>query len=126
MHLKNVTAKAKPLGLTSLIDVIFLLLMFFMLASTFSKYQRLPVATGNSGQTTQGNERPLLVRVKSEENYFAFGKELNFDQLRQELSQQPKSRKLVILPAKETNLQDVVTLSAKLSADGYSPILIAE
>ena len=33
--------RRKPVGLTSLIDVIFLLLLFFMLASSFTRYWRM-------------------------------------------------------------------------------------
>ncbi len=37
--------------MTSLIDVIFLLLLFFMLSSTFSKYAELPLPIGAAGGT---------------------------------------------------------------------------
>ena len=35
--------KRKPLSLTSLIDVIFLLLLFFMLTSTFTRFARVEI-----------------------------------------------------------------------------------
>lgn len=45
------TRTRRHLSITSLIDVIFLLLLFFMLASTFTKFAELEIAgTGSAGQ----------------------------------------------------------------------------
>ena len=40
----------KPLSMTSLVDVIFLLLLFFMLSSTFSKFAEVEISAGAQGQ----------------------------------------------------------------------------
>ena len=45
------TFKRRPLSLTSLIDVIFLLLLFFMFTSTFSKFADVELATSGSGSS---------------------------------------------------------------------------
>ena len=42
----------RRLGLTPLIDVIFLLLLFFMLSSTFSRFSQVPVEGGAAGGGT--------------------------------------------------------------------------
>ncbi len=52
--------------MTSLIDVIFLLLLFFMLSSTFSKFGEVPLLTagqGNVARQTQDQLPPVLVRI---------------------------------------------------------------
>lgn len=60
-------ARWKPrrtLSITSLIDVIFLLLLFFMLASTFQRYAEVEVggvAASGAGATTAGVEVTRLV-----------------------------------------------------------------
>lgn len=54
----------KPLSITSLIDVIFLLLLFFMLASTFSKFSELElagVAAAGAGSSDQSQVMALVV-----------------------------------------------------------------
>ncbi|WP_367714863.1 biopolymer transporter ExbD [Nitratireductor sp. GISD-1A_MAKvit] len=38
--------RRKPLSLTSLIDVIFLLLLFFMLSSTFTRFASVEISGG--------------------------------------------------------------------------------
>ncbi len=43
------TGKRRRLSMTSLIDVIFLLLLFFMLSSTFSKYSEVELTAGGAG-----------------------------------------------------------------------------
>ena len=54
-------AKRRAVGLTSLIDVIFLLLLFFMLASSFSRYQYLDVSSG--GQGGGADVKPAYLRI---------------------------------------------------------------
>ncbi|MBO6867115.1 MAG: biopolymer transporter ExbD [Thalassococcus sp.] len=43
----------RRLSMTSLIDVIFLLLLFFMLSSTFSRFAEVELAASGSGQASQ-------------------------------------------------------------------------
>lgn len=54
-----------PLSMTSLIDVIFLLLLFFMLSSTFSKFGEIPLMTAGQKQSASQNPlaQPIFVRV---------------------------------------------------------------
>lgn len=53
------------MSMTSLIDVIFLLLLFFMLSSTFSRYAELPI--GAAGGAGAGSERPdIFVTLDAE------------------------------------------------------------
>jgi biopolymer transport protein ExbD len=46
----------KPIPLTPLVDIVFLLLMFFMLSSTFTKFSTLDVATAAGNATAQGGK----------------------------------------------------------------------
>ncbi|MEZ5986091.1 MAG: biopolymer transporter ExbD [Hyphomonas sp.] len=61
MALKRVTRR-RPLSITSLIDVIFLLLLFFMLTSTFSKYSELDIAVAGPGDEV-ANEAPDVLEL---------------------------------------------------------------
>ncbi|MDX8355249.1 ExbD/TolR family protein [Cognatiyoonia sp. IB215182] len=50
--------------MTSLIDVIFLLLLFFMLTSTFSRFGEIPITLGGRGaEPLPGDPVSLLVRI---------------------------------------------------------------
>lgn len=56
MQLNFQKKRLRKLSLTPLIDVVFLLLVFFMLASTFSRFSSLSISggTASSGQTAPG------------------------------------------------------------------------
>ncbi|WP_341365689.1 biopolymer transporter ExbD [Yoonia sp. BS5-3] len=55
------------LSMTSLIDVIFLLLLFFMLTSTFTRFAEIPLSSGAAGlNATTPDSPPALVRLTSE------------------------------------------------------------
>lgn len=49
--------------MTSLIDVIFLLLLFFMLSSTFSKFSEVEISTGNTGTGGASETAPLFLEL---------------------------------------------------------------
>ncbi len=54
--------RRRPLSLTSLIDVIFLLLLFFMLSSTFTRFGEVSITGGRATQA--GGEAPdIIVRL---------------------------------------------------------------
>jgi len=53
--------------MTSLIDVIFLLLLFFMLTSTFSRFSEVPLPLAGAGTVTaEASTPPLFLRVGEE------------------------------------------------------------
>lgn len=54
-------SRARRLSMTSLIDVIFLLLMFFMLSSTFTRFAEIDLAAAGSGSVA--TEPPVFLRL---------------------------------------------------------------
>ena len=55
--------RPRRMSLTPMIDVVFLLLIFFMLASRFGMDVALPIAGGAEGQATEWQGAPRLVDV---------------------------------------------------------------
>lgn len=51
--------------MTSLIDVIFLLLLFFMLSSTFTRFAEVDLTTAGGGAVS-GDARPVFLRLGPE------------------------------------------------------------
>lgn len=76
----------RPLGLTPLIDVVFLLLLFFMLASTFQKYGEIDLVAAGRGALAPAAERPLLVRVHEDGTLDLNARAVQPDQLEAALS----------------------------------------
>lgn len=56
--------KGKKISLTALIDVVFILLMFFMLTSTFSQWKALPLPAAKASVAIN-DELPALILVYS-------------------------------------------------------------
>lgn len=56
----------RPLAMTSLIDVIFLLLLFFLLTSTFSKYAEVELLSAGAGATKASEQAPVFLRLGQE------------------------------------------------------------
>ncbi len=53
--------------MTSLIDVIFLLLLFFMLTSTFSKFSEVELSAASGGGALAPDAKPLFMQLGAEE-----------------------------------------------------------
>lgn len=49
--------------MTSLIDVIFLLLLFFMLTSTFSKFSEIELSAASGGAALTSDVKPLFLQL---------------------------------------------------------------
>ncbi|MEP5730423.1 MAG: biopolymer transporter ExbD [Sulfitobacter sp.] len=56
-------ARRRKLSMTSLIDVIFLLLLFFMLTSTFSKFSEVELSADGSGAVVSSDSPPLFLQL---------------------------------------------------------------
>ena len=62
MRVNAATRRARRLSLTSLIDVIFLLLLFFMLSSTFTRFAEVEISGGAATSGASGTP-DVLVRL---------------------------------------------------------------
>jgi biopolymer transport protein ExbD len=101
-------------NLTPLIDVVFLLLIFFMVSTTFDRHAKMKVSLPEaSTKATQQQNDPLVLSIDAKGNYF-----LNE---RQVVNQQLGTLKQAIrktLSEKNANIDDV---SMVLRADANTP-----
>ncbi|TMV87721.1 biopolymer transporter ExbD [Thioclava sp. BHET1] len=115
----------KP-DLTPMIDVVFLLLVFFMLASRFTQDTAIPLntATGTSGAWTG----PLrLVDIGADGALSLNGAPITAQALPEALSKLAKTQDdPVILRGKGAELQDLVTLMTSLRAAGFTSVMLVE
>lgn len=66
MRIEGTVRRRRPVSLTSLIDVIFLLLLFFMLSSTFTRFSEVEISGGRAG-TASAEQPDILMRIDGEE-----------------------------------------------------------
>ncbi|MBL4725342.1 MAG: biopolymer transporter ExbD [Rhizobiaceae bacterium] len=63
MRIDTPIRRGRRLSLTSLIDVIFLLLLFFMLSSTFTKYSEVEITGGSSGFNASSLRPDIMINL---------------------------------------------------------------
>ncbi len=101
-------------NLTPLIDVVFLLLIFFMVSTTFDRHAKLKVSLPESStKATQQQNDPLILSIDAKGNYF-----LNERQIVNQQLGTLKQAILKTLSEKNVNIEDV---SLVLRADANTP-----
>ncbi|WP_422376194.1 ExbD/TolR family protein [Roseibium sp.] len=121
--LPNPVARRKRIPLTPLIDVIFILIMFFLLSSTFGIWRPLEVLLGqpagdNSALEAARPEIPsILIMVgahgsSGDIQLTVNGKELMFEELAAELDRLAGkgATSALLVPESETDFQQVVRI----------------
>ena len=112
MQLDLPQKKGMKLSLTPLIDVVFLLLIFFMLASTFSRFSQLPLSAKKSEGQAEKDIKFILVRIDGQGQINVNGQEIEATDLVgkiDELALNP-AMKLVIKPMKDATVQQLVSI----------------
>lgn len=99
--------------MTSLIDVIFLLLLFFMLTSTFSKFSEVELAAAGSGATSAQTIRPLFMQL-GQDSLRLNGRDLALDGLSGSA-----------LAGAEEGTPVLISLSADVDAQRLTDLLVA-
>ncbi|MBE9637950.1 biopolymer transporter ExbD [Salipiger pacificus] len=103
--------------MTSLIDVIFLLLLFFMLTSTFTRFAEVELAAAGSGAAAS-DTRPLFLQLGAE-TVRLNGTELTLDELPAKLAETRGE------PAAEDAPQPlIVALRGEVSAQRLTDLLV--
>ena len=110
------------IGLTPLIDVVFILLVFFMLASSFLDWHSIDLSPPTRGAAAAPMEGALLVEIRPE-GLRVSGERMSLDALgervRQRISKRPDQRVLV-QPARGVPLQDAVRVLDRLALAGVT------
>ena len=128
IQLNTVIRRRRP-SLTPMIDVVFLLLIFFMLVARFGVDKvidiNLPSALGHNSQY-QG--APRLVEIKSGNIVSLNGSEIPLDQLSNNLSKlMPSPNALVILRSSaEANTQDLLDVLLYLKSEKITNVSVLE
>lgn len=108
------TKVRRKLSMTSLIDVIFLLLLFFMLTSTFTRFAEVELTAAGAGGTASADTPPLFLKLAQD------GLQLNLQPLAIEsLAQELSARKPV-----DGTQAVLVSLGADVSAQRLTDLLV--
>jgi len=100
-------------NLTPLIDVVFLLLIFFMVTTTFDRHARLKVSLPeSSAKAAQQQQEPLVLSIDASGNYFLNDRQI----VNQQLETLKQALKKTIGPS-----ADYTDIALVLRADANTP-----
>ncbi len=116
--------KRRAVGLTSLIDVIFLLLLFFMLASSFTRYQLLDVSSG--GQGGGAEFKPAYLRIHTSDRIDLNGVSLDKTDIAERFAVLASNDNalVAIWSGPEADVQDVVDVMSAARQSGLKTVLV--
>lgn len=109
MRIDNTPRRRRPLSLTSLIDVIFLLLLFFMLSSTFTRFGAVAITGGSAASS--GDETPDVMIRLTEDGWTVNGLGFGEDEAVAELGRlhEAGARTAVLMVRGAVNSQQLVS-----------------
>lgn len=116
----------KRVGLTPMIDVVFLLLVFFMLASQFGIDRVLPLGTGQNGAAEYVGP-PRVISVMPD-GLRLNGQLMDLGRLIvaiEPLTQSPTDA-IILKPAAGVPFQDLMDVAASLHRAGFTALMVAE
>ena len=119
------TAREKRLSLAPMIDVVFLLLVFFMLASQFGRDRMVPLAMTGAGGTYQGPPRLVLVTA---EGLRLNGVPMETEALAAQLGQLTRetSDAIILQPDASASLQHLMDAAGLLTGAGFTGLTVME
>jgi biopolymer transport protein ExbD len=96
---------------SSLNDIMFFLLLFFLIVSTLANPNVIKVLLPNSKSAQDINKQQINLTVTADKRYYINQKEVQFSQLEQQLVDQTsniKSPTIILRFARSLNIQDLV------------------
>ena len=117
--------RASAISLTPLIDVVFILLLFFMLTSTFVRQKQLELSSLTSSATAV-YEKPQQVELNPAGEYRLLGHSGGYVAIGELLDAVDLQLPTVLRPAGEASVQQVVAALNQLKSAGLSTIRLGQ
>ena len=128
MQLREPVRAKRSIGLTPLIDVVFLLLVFFMLASTFLKFGTVALETAGAGAAIAEPSEVILVHVGGARGYRVNGRSTKSEELTGVVNQliDQGARDAIIVLRSRAAVDDLVDAVRKLRQGRAASVRIVE
>lgn len=119
--------RRRLISLTPLIDVVFILLIFFMMATNLLEWRAIPLSTAAGKQASSQGAPAILVRVTSDSQPVLNGVPVSEDELGlqvRKLLQTRTNLRVLVQPDNGVPLQQTVTVVDVLAAAGASDVML--
>ncbi|MBZ8135181.1 biopolymer transporter ExbD [Afifella sp. IM 167] len=128
MHIDRHRPRHRAMSMTPLIDVVFLLLLFFMLASTFARFGAVDVslASEGGGTATPGETRSVLLSVAEDAGFAIDGAAVTKAGIAEALKTgRPEGKwRVVVRASPRAVAQDVVDAIDEARRAAIGPVLL--
>lgn len=126
MRLERRPARKGGMSLTPVIDVVFLLLLFFMLASTFSRYAHVDVAVAGRVSTSAAPKATSILLSVNSNGFAVNGLPVAKEGIAEALARAAggKQAKLLIRPADDALADDIVAAIELAQASALGPVAL--
>lgn len=128
MRLRLNAPRRQVLSLTPLIDVVFLLLVFFILASTFVRFSTVKIETAVTGGGQVDLKKTTLIHIGKDNALRLNGRPVPREQIPNDLAQQISDGKTdaVVVVRKEAQVSDLVRALAQIRAAGFASVRVVD
>ncbi|HOK56923.1 MAG TPA: biopolymer transporter ExbD [bacterium] len=117
------------INLTPMVDVVFQLIIFFMLSSSFIMQPGIKIKLPKAETTDIIKQREIFVNITEEGKIYFKGKVVNLSEFEKELKEELKNRKeniiLIVKADKDTKHGIVVSVMDKARSCGIEKIAVA-
>lgn len=129
MQLRRQTPPPRLISLVSMIDVLLIMLVFFMVTSTYLNLDMIPMTqTADDGATPDAAPAttPVMIRLGADGLPYLQGQALSYAALSDQLSTLPADTPVMILPSLHADTQSLVTLMDVATAAGIRTLRIVQ
>ena len=120
MHIEPERHRPPFISLTPLIDVVFILLVFFMLATRFGQFYDLPVNVQPADSTSKPDDKWLVIAVEADGNLSLNGVSFTPDAVADRLDTQKSKVWVTVSP--DASLQQALTAVDAIKAAGVKDV----
>jgi biopolymer transport protein ExbD len=129
MQLKRTKSPQRLISLVSMIDVLLIMLVFFMVTSTYLNLDMIPMAKSSdeTASTTPATEtQTVMIRLGGDGRTYLQGRPTQLSKLAATLQSRGSNTSVLILPSARASTQNLVTLLDTLTTAGLTRLRIVQ
>lgn len=129
MQLKRAKPPQRLISLVSMIDVLLIMLVFFMVTSTYLNLDMIPMAQSSEESTSTApatEPKTVMIRLGGDGRTYLQGRPTQLSQLAQTLQSRDPNTNVLILPSARASTQSLVTLMDTLTTSGITSLRIVQ
>jgi len=128
LNLRRTSAPPAPLSLVPMIDVLLIMLVFFMVTSTFLRLEMVPLHRAEDAGTAPPPPAPggetLLLRLAADGSLRLQGRAIGLQDLARQIAPRAADLSVVVLPSPQADTQALVAVMDAVAQAGVTRLRI--